>query len=114
MQELIEAGADGCILKNNSGTELLSAIERVQQGKTYFDHIHEFVDMEKKLVQFELSAREIEIIERIAEGLSSKEIGDLLCISEHTVKTHRKNIFRKTQVKSVDELIQFAMNERVI
>jgi DNA-binding NarL/FixJ family response regulator len=112
--ELLQVGADGCVLKSNTGKELITAIERVQSGKTYFDHLHEFIDPVKELKEFKLSEREIQVIMYVSEGLTSKEIADRLFISEHTVKTHRKNIFRKLEVKDTSELIQFAMNNGLL
>ncbi|WP_341900812.1 response regulator transcription factor [Fluviicola taffensis] len=114
IRELFEVGADGCILKSNSGKELLTAIERVISGKTYFDQLNDFIDAPKEFKEFRLSEREIEIIELIAEGFTSKEIATRLFISEHTVKTHRKNIFQKTNVNDSDELIKWAMNNKLI
>jgi DNA-binding NarL/FixJ family response regulator len=112
--ELLEVGADGCVLKSNTGKELITAINRVQSGKTYFDHIHEFTDPVKELKEFKLSEREIQVIISVTEGFTSKEIAERLFISEHTVKTHRKNIFRKLEVKDTSELIQFAMNNGLV
>ncbi len=60
------------------------------------------------------SERELEVILQISEGMTSKEIASHLFISEHTVKTHRKNIFRKLKVKDVTELLQFAMNNGIL
>lgn len=114
IRELLDVGADGCVLKNNSGTELILAIERVQSGKTYFDQLNDFVDAPKELKEFKLGEREIEIIELIAEGETSKEIAARLYISEHTVKTHRKNIFRKVGVNDADALVNWAMNQKLI
>lgn len=114
IRELFEVGADGCVLKSNSGKELLSAIERVVSGKTYFDQLNDFIDAPKEFKEFRLSEREIEIIELIAEGVTSKEIASRLFISEHTVKTHRKNIFQKTNVSDSDQLINWAMNNKLI
>jgi DNA-binding NarL/FixJ family response regulator len=114
IRELIEIRADGCVLKNNTGKELLTAIERVSSGKTYFDHLHEFVDHAAELQQYKLSEREIEVIIYITENLSSSEIAHRMFISEHTVKTHRKNIFRKLNIKDADELVRFAINEGIV
>ncbi len=114
IRELIEIGADGCVLKNNTGKELLTAIERVLDGKSYFDHVNEFVDHARELQQYKLSEREIEIIIHITEGLTSNEIANRLFISEHTIKTHRKNIFRKLEIKDSDQLVRFAINEGIV
>ncbi|MCQ2297691.1 MAG: response regulator transcription factor [Bacteroidales bacterium] len=61
------------------------------------------------LENYELSAREMDVLTLIAQGLSSKEIADRLCISIHTVNSHRKNITRKTGIKSVAGLAVYAM-----
>ena len=114
IRELFEVQADGCILKSNSGKELLTAIERVISGKAYFDQLNDFIDAPREFKEFRLSEREIEIIELIAEGYTSKDIGTRLFISEHTVKTHRKNIFQKTNVGDSDELVKWAMNNKLI
>lgn len=114
IQELLMVGADGCVLKSNTGKELITAIERVRAGNTYFDHINEFIDPVKEFSEHQLSEREIEVITFIAEGLTSKEMAERMFISEHTVKTHRKNIFRKLKVKDTNELIRFAMNEGIV
>lgn len=114
IRELFEVGADGCVLKSNTGKELINAIERVVSGKTYFDQLNDFIDAPKEFKEFRLGEREIHIIELIAEGLTSKEIASRLFISEHTVKTHRKNIFQKTKVNDSDQLIQWAMNHKLI
>ncbi len=58
---------------------------------------------------YELSDRETEVLVLIAQGLSSKEIADRLCISIHTVNTHRKNITHKTGIRSVAGLAVYAM-----
>lgn len=114
IRELWDVGADGCVLKSNTGKDLLTAIERVLSGQTYFDRMNDFVDSGKESNEYKLSEREIEVIGFVAEGLTSKEIAQRLFISEHTVKTHRKNIFRKLQVKDTDELIQLALNEGIL
>lgn len=114
IRELWDVGADGCVLKSNTGKDLITAIERVLSGQTYFDRMNDFIDSKKEQNNYKLSEREIEVISLVAEGLTSKEIAQRLFISEHTVKTHRKNIFRKLQVKDTDELIQFALNEGIL
>lgn len=62
----------------------------------------------KKAVQLDLSERELEILEKIAEGLSNKEIGAVLFVSENTVKTHASNIFQKLNVKRRTQAVQKA------
>lgn len=63
---------------------------------------------------YDLSEREGEVLVLIAKGLSSKEIADRLCISIHTVNTHRKNITHKTGIKSVAGLAVYAMLHNLV
>lgn len=60
------------------------------------------------------SKRELEILNHIGKGLASKDIADQLCISEHTVKTHRKNMLKKTEAKNTTELIRYASTKGLI
>lgn len=114
LEEIIRIGVDGCLLKNNTGKELGDAIRRVMLGKSYLDTIQTFVDDNENGKEFNLSRREIEVIKFLAEGLTSVQIAEKLFIAEHTVKTHRKNILRKISVHSTNELIQFALNQKLI
>ena len=70
------------------------------------DSIHAVGDIAEE--SYELSERESEVLLAVAQGLVSKEIADKLCISIHTVNTHRKNITRKTGIKSVAGLALYA------
>lgn len=108
IDQLLKAGADGCLLKSRGSSDLLEAIDRVLIGKSYFDWITHF--KESNTHDYKLSDREIEIIKLIVNGKSSSEIAEDLFLSEETVKTHRKNIFKKLQVHHVTELMTFAMN----
>ena len=94
VEEIVKIGIDGCLLKNNTGKELSDAIARVQSGKSYYDQIQNFSKEESKQ-NYTLSDREIEIIRKLGDGMTSSQIANELYISEHTVKTHRKNILKK-------------------
>jgi DNA-binding NarL/FixJ family response regulator len=109
IDQLVKAGADGCLLKSRGSKDLLDAIDRVSAGKSYFDWITDFHPGNDSDVQ-QLSDREIEIVRLIIKGKSSGEIAEILFISEETVKTHRKNIFKKLKIHHVTELMTFAMN----
>jgi DNA-binding CsgD family transcriptional regulator len=61
-----------------------------------------------------LTNREIEIIRLIEKEMSTKEIADHLCLSEHTVETHRKNIFRKVGTQTVVGLLKYAYEHKII
>lgn len=113
IDQLLKAGADGCLLKSRGSSDLLEAIDRVTLGKSYFDWIADF-KTDKDSADVKLSEREIEIVKLIINSKTSGEIAELLFISEETVKTHRKNIFKKLKIHHVTELMTFAMNSGIV
>lgn len=117
----LEKGAQGYILKDANKSELVEAIKTTSKGKNYFhpkinDQIFDYMRGKKSSQSGapELSGREIEIIQYVALGNNSKEIADKLFISEHTVKTHRRNIMHKLNVKTSAELIHLASEKGII
>lgn len=114
IQEIVKIGIDGCLLKNNTGKELAQAINRVISGSAYYDQLKSFESKEETVNSYKLSSREIEIVNHLANGLSSSQIADTLFISIHTVKTHRKNILKKLNLDNSYELVQYAMNNGLI
>jgi two-component system nitrate/nitrite response regulator NarL len=120
ISEMLEAGINGYILKNTGKQELLSAIKKVSEGGMFFsDEVSEEL---MKPAQIEnkhdetvsLTPREIEIVRLIEKEYSNAQIAETLFISERTVETHRKNIFRKTNTKSVVGLIKYAMEKKLL
>lgn len=117
VKEMVDAGISGYILKNTGRTELLEALDRVNGGGTYFgEEVTKEIlnsisvrDQERRLTN-----REIEIIKLINQELTNKEISNKLFISERTVETHRKNIFRKTGTQSIVGLLKYATQLRII
>ena len=71
-------------------------------------------EMKKENVEAHLTAREIEIIQLIEKELSNKQIAERLFLSERTIETHRKNIFRKTDTSSVIGLVKYAYEHKLI
>ncbi len=61
-----------------------------------------------------ISEREVEIVHLLSMGYNSKEIGEMLFISEHTVNTHRRNMVRKLDLKNSYQLIVWAFKERIL
>ena len=109
VQEVLDAGAAGYMLKNVLGPELSTAIRRVAAGHTYF--CPEVAAHNQPAL---LTSRELEILHLIAEEKLNLHIADQLHISERTVETHRKNIFTKTGCKSVVGLLQYALRHKLL
>ncbi|MFY0686006.1 MAG: response regulator transcription factor [Cyclobacteriaceae bacterium] len=114
VDEIVKIGVDGCLLKNNTGKELTDAILRVTSGKQYYDRIRSFNSEEEQFVQHKLSARELDIIRCMSEGMTSEMMADKLFISSHTVHTHRRNILRKLNMNNSSEVVQFAVSQKLI
>ena len=109
----------GYVLKNIGKQELVKALEKIAGGGIYFSEevLQEMTKAsEKKKINEEvrLTAREIEIIRLIEKEFSNKQIAEHLFLSERTVETHRKNIFRKTNTASVIGLIKFAYEHKLV
>ncbi len=109
----------GYVLKNIGKQELIHAIEKIANGGIYFSEevlkeLEHFSDVKKQNIDANLTAREIEIIKLIEKEFSNKDIASSLFISERTVETHRKNIFRKTKTNSVIGLIKYANEHKLI
>ncbi len=114
IDEIVKIGIDGCLLKNNTGKELITAIKRVMGGNSYFDHLKSFTSETEEVFQFKLTKREVEIIKCLANGLSSNEMAEKLFISEHTVRTHRKNILKKTGLANTSQVVRYATEQHLI
>jgi two-component system nitrate/nitrite response regulator NarL len=117
IKEMIDAGVSGYILKNTGKRELLEALDQLVKGDTFFGS--EVTDELMKSFKntdnnSHLTNREIEIIRLIEDENSNKEIAEMLFISERTVETHRKNIFRKTNTQSIVGLLKYAYEHKII
>lgn len=117
VKEILKAGVNGYILKKDTHKELLNAIHDVNNGKVYLSS-----DVNKMLITNLnhpeegklLTDREREILKLIAKEYTNKNIAEELFISERTVETHRKNIFKKTGTNSLVGLIKFAYANNLI
>ena len=114
VDEILKIGIDGCLLKNNTGKELTTAIYRVMSGSQYYDRLKNFNSAEEEVKQYKLSSRELDVIRLVAEGLTSHQIADQLFISELTVQTHRRNMMRKLDLKNSMQVVQFAKDNELI
>jgi two-component system, NarL family, response regulator NreC len=105
---VLEAGADGYLLKNCTYRQLIDAVQSVVSGKKYLsDDITEMVIQgyldpeEESENKNDLSEREIEVLKLYAEGKSTREISERLFISVKTVGTHKQHIFEKLGIKAM-------------
>jgi two-component system nitrate/nitrite response regulator NarL len=116
IKDVLKAGANGYVLKNNSREELVKAIRNVLLGNEYVspDVSLKLLEAAQRANQSHLTEREIEIVRLIAKEFSNKQIADKLFISERTVESHRKNIFRKAGAHSVVGVVRYAMEHKLI
>jgi RNA polymerase sigma factor (sigma-70 family) len=124
ISELFSLGASGYLLKDSTGTDIIRAIRAAVNGDKYLSPsisrrvIEDYVSLKKKSLTEELysslSNREREVFQMIAEGRSTKEISDILCISPSTVKTHRAKIMEKLKMENISQLIQFAIRIGIV
>jgi DNA-binding NarL/FixJ family response regulator len=116
IQGMFKAGAFGYLLKDGDSDELITAITTVMENKKYLskDINQEFLCLLKKgetIENGQLSAREKEVLQLIAEGKSSKETGEILFLSPKTVDVHRNNIMKKIDLHTIPELTKYAIQQ---
>ena len=119
-RRIVQAGASGYLTKSEPGEELIKAVRTVTRGLKYFspevqqelpDIIDESMDKPK---HHDLSDREYEVLRRLAEGKSSKEIAGEYKISLNTVNSYRKRILTKLNARSNIELVKYAYKYKII
>ena len=119
VEDLINTGVDGYLLKNAGKEEIINAIQKVIAGEKYFapDVTLSLLNKESlstNSLEHDLTEREIEILILIADGYTNKEIGEQLFISHRTVDTHRTNMMKKLNVKNIAGLISHAIKSGII
>ncbi|WLG33564.1 response regulator transcription factor [Pseudomonas simiae] len=116
----MKAGAAGYISKTNDLDELIKAIKAVMDGYTFFPNLAnssvrrsdvETTDLE--LIR-SLSDRELTILQQLSQGLTNKEIGEAMLLSNKTVSTYKTRLIEKLNVKSVVYLADFAKRNNLI
>lgn len=118
IEKLMKAGAHGYLLKNTGKEELLKAIDAIMKGEPFYSEEVSKKVMEglmrkqaqsNTVTEVELTPREKEVLTEIANELTTTEIADKLCISHHTVESHRKNLISKLQVRGATGLVKYAI-----
>jgi len=120
ISEALHLGASGYLLKNSTRADIVRAIRAAMDGDTFLSPaisrqvVDSYLSMKRGRISEQdiystLTNREREVFQMVAEGHTVKEISEILCVSISTVKTHRANIMDKLKMKSLAQLIQFAI-----
>ncbi len=120
----LKAGARAYLLKDSAESDLISAIQAITEGKSFFsplvrrilkeDYMHQLAEMGAEDTYELLTTREREVLQLVAEGKSNKDVANLLNLSLYTVETHRTHILQKLNLHSVPELILYAVRKGII
>jgi DNA-binding NarL/FixJ family response regulator len=113
---IIDGGARGYVSKRVASTELVTALETVAAGGTYFDSAFSLSALpqltgDRSSPRFNISPRQREVLIGVAEGLSSKEIAARLNIGVRTVDTHREQVARKLHIRNAAEFTRYAVQQ---
>jgi DNA-binding NarL/FixJ family response regulator len=126
VHEVLAAGAKGIVLKSDLDSSIVQAVETVAQGKPFFSSrvaetvVTAYLAQRTKGGEAEapthdgLTAREREVLQLLAEGKSNKEVASILGISTRTAQTHRAEIMHKLQLKSLSDLVRYAIRNGLI
>lgn len=123
IREVLDAGARAFVLKSDSATDLVSAIESLATHKPFFTACATELlltgcaipgEPATNLPSEQLTSREREIVQLLAEGKTSKEVASTLNISAKTAETHRANIMKKMEFHSVGEIVRYAVRNQII
>lgn len=122
LEQAVRAGASGYVLKQVDNEELIRAIKAAYTGGMAFDTlttskiVNRYKQMEKTLEDnafSDLSERELQVMSLVSEGKSNKEIGDLLYLSEITIRNYVSNILSKLQLRNRTEITAYALNHHL-
>jgi len=124
VREVLNAGAQGYVLKSDAGRALVAGVEALMDGRPFFTSKVARIVLDGFLRSQEgtaaadpiqsLSPREREIVQLLAEGKSNKEVARALGITVKTAETHRGNIMRKMQFGSLSDLIRYAIRNNIV
>jgi DNA-binding NarL/FixJ family response regulator len=113
IHKALQAGAQGYVLKNSTGEKLIPAMRAVIAGQRWIPTEVASRLASRRMFE-ELTSREVQVLELLAKGLANKQIGDVLDITEHTVKDHLKSILGKLHVADRTEAVTAAIQRGII
>lgn len=120
LEAALSAGAMGYVLKSAAREELIDAIQSVLEGRIYVssslsnENLQRFEDPARAAAALRLSTREREVLQLLAEGMSTKQMAHLLCISSRTIDFHRENIKKKLGLRTTAELTRHAIEQGLV
>jgi len=119
----ISAGAHGYLIKDDSDTELLTAIDTIRSGKTYISPQLSSEVADTMLSAFRehrdpsilnLTPRERDVLNLVVKGHTSKQIADILCLSPRTIDHHRANLLKKFKMKNTVDLVKYVVKNSIV
>ncbi len=119
----ISAGAHGYLIKDDSDTELLTAIDTVRSGKTYISPQLSSEVADTMLSAFRehrdpsiisLTPRERDVLDLVVKGHTSKQIADILCLSPRTIDHHRASLLKKFKMKNTVDLVKYVVKNSLV
>jgi DNA-binding NarL/FixJ family response regulator len=122
-RDVLQAGARGYLLKSDADENLIAAVDSLRQHKPFLTStVTEFVldgyvrlgDAAQDDLAMAVTAREREIIQLVAEGQSNKQAASTLNVSVKTIEAHRANIMRKLHLRSVSDLVRYAIRNKIV
>ena len=117
IRQALRDGADGFLLKEDAGGELIRAVQAIRKGGKYLSPLLSSVLTSLALEEDKteiLTMREREVLKLVAEGKTTKEIAEVLFISPYTVRRHRSNIMEKLNIKNLADLVKYAISQTYI
>ena len=117
IRQALSDGADGFLLKEDAGGELIRAVQAIRKGGMYLSPLLSSVLTSLALEEDKtdiLTMREREVLKLIAEGKRTKEIAEVLFISPYTVRRHRANIMEKLNLNNLADLVKYAISQTYI
>ena len=118
--DAFRSGASAYLLKRSAASELATAIREVMQGRSYVTPlitaglVGSLLNVDEQKPAPELTPRQREVLQLLAEGRSMKEVGNLLNLTARTVAFHKYRIMDQLKVKSTAELIQYAVRHHIV